>query len=722
MNGNKGETKNGKNKTLSLYHNLRKSGRLQYILIILVFLLLIASAVFFIINVHQVVKETAISSYQTNELEIVRETARAIQEYVYVQTVVLGRTDISTIEQEVYTKFVDPIRLLKSGDAWIYAPDHIVFDQSADLPKEYWGRSMAEIFALQSKNGASHYEEMTADVTNAREGVGYYIWLPEKGAEIAAWTPVKVGNYTWTIGLSTPLPEILDAAGVSAQITLFTDIILVSIVLALILLCIWIFTDIRRRRAEQALHESEERYHAVLEQAVDAVFIHDDTGKILDVNRKACQNLGYSREELLSKSIRDIDPDAIQTEKHKLWGKVMAGEHFTFESHQKRKDGATIPVEVSLGSVYLPDRQVIIGTARDITERKQAEEVIRESEEKYRRLFEQAGDCILILEAEGENRGKILAANSAAAQMHGYSIEEMLTKNIADLDSPESRTAVPDRFRQIFNNQRLTGEATHIRKDGTEFPIDINAGLLTLGTKKYILAIDRDLSLRKQQEKALKIANQKLQLMNIVAWHDIQNKITGLRGYVELSQDMVDNEKVKKYLKTEEDILRVIDRQIQYTKEYQQIGVQASQWVNIPQTIKNVLMYKTLGPVKAVIDIADLEIYCDPIIERVFSHLIDNTLQHGQTATEIRINCHETADGLTLVYEDNGVGIPEHKKPNLFTQEVAKFSGFSMFFIHDLLEISDMTIKETGAPGKGARFEIAVPKGAYRFTGADRKN
>jgi PAS domain S-box-containing protein len=256
--------------------------------------------------------------------------------------------------------------------------------------------------------------------------------------------------------------------------------------------------------------------------------------------------------------------------------------------------------------VYLPDRQVIIGTARDITERKQAEEVIRESEEKYRRLFEQAGDCILILEAEGENRGKILAANSAAAQMHGYSIDEMLTKNIADLDSPKSRTAVPDRFRQIFNNQRLTGDATHVRKDGTEFPIDINAGLVTLGTKKYILAIDRDISLRKQQEKALKIANQKLQLMNIVAWHDIQNKITGLRGYVELSQDMVDNEKVKGYLKTEEDILRVIDRQIQYTKEYQQIGVQASQWVNIPQTIKNVLMYKTLGPVKSLVDLSNL--------------------------------------------------------------------------------------------------------------------
>ena len=717
MNDNTGEKDNGKNNPLSLYHNLRKSGRLQYILIILIFILLIASAIFFIINVNRVVTETAISSYQTNELEIVRETARAIQEYVYVQTVVLGRTDISNIEQEVYTKFVDPIRLLKNGDAWIYAPDHIVFDKSADLPTEYWGRSMAEIFALQKKNGASHYEEMTADVTNAREGVGYYVWLPEKGSEIAAWTPVRIGNYTWTIGLSTPLAEILDATGASAQIALFTYIILVSIIIALVLLSIWIVTDMRRRRVEEALVESEELYQTLAESSPDMIYLVDREGIVRYASPRAAQAFGRTPADLIGKRIDAIfPPDVVRHHMNEITGVMTSGQSRQLEVVEPHPDGnhwmsaRLSPVKDAEGNVT-----GILGISTDITDRKRAEEATRESEEKYRLLFEQAGDCILIFEAEGENRGKILAANSAAAQMHGYSIEEMLTKNIADLDSPKSRTAVPDRFIQIFNNQRLTGEATHIRKDGTEFPIDINAGLLTLGTKKYILAIDRDFSLRKQQEKALKIANQKLQLMNIVAWHDIQNKITGLRGYVELSQDMVDNEKVKAYLKTEEDILRVIDRQIQYTKEYQQMGVQASQWVNIPQTIKNVLMYKTLGPVKSVVDISSLEIYCDPIIEKVFSHLIDNTLQHGQTATEIRINCHETAEGLMLVYEDNGVGIPEQKKLNLFRQEVAKFSGFSMFFIHDLLEISDMSITETGEPGKGARFEITVPKGAYRF-------
>ncbi|MCX6689279.1 MAG: PAS domain S-box protein, partial [Methanoregula sp.] len=647
---------------------------------------------------------------------------------------------------------------------------------------------MAEIFALQKQNGASHYEEMTADVTNAREGVGYYVWLPEKGQEIAAWTPVRVANYTWTIGLSTPLSEILDATGASAHIALFTYIILASIIIALILLSLWMVTDMRRRRVEEALVESEGLYKTLAESSPDMIYLIDREGTIRYVSFQAAVAFGKVPADLIGKRINAIfPPDVARHHMDEITGVMTSGQPKQLEVIEPHPDGdhwmsaRLAPVKDAEGNVTS-----VLGISTDITERKraeealreseekwrnlaessplaimiyqgeywvysnpagerisgysteelyamhywdfvapefrllvkergkkrqvgeslsvpydfriiakdgtekwvtlsgstitfrgkpaglisvteitgrvQAEEAMRESEEKYRLLFEQAGDCILILEAEGENRGKIIAANMKAAQMHGYSIDEMLTKNIVDLDSPKSRTAVPDRFIQIFNNRRLTGEATHIRKDGTEFPIDINAGLLTLGTKKYILAIDRDISLRKQQEKALKIANQKLQLMNIVAWHDIQNKITGLRGYVELSRDMVDNEKVKAYLKTEDDILRVIDRQIQYTKEYQQMWVQASQWVNILQTIKNVLMYKTLGPVKALVDLSGLEIYCDPIIERVFSHLIDNTLQHGQTVTEIQIHCHETAEGLALVYEDNGVGIPEHKK------------------------------------------------------------
>ncbi|PKL58602.1 MAG: hypothetical protein CVV34_01565, partial [Methanomicrobiales archaeon HGW-Methanomicrobiales-5] len=272
---------------------LLRQVKIQYILVLVTFILLIGLGGFYLNTINQVATETAISSYQQTELEIVREAARGAEEYVYTQTVVLGRTDIPTIEQEVYTKFIDPIHLLKNGDAWIYAPDHIVFDQSADMPPEYWGKSMAEIFAIQQQNGASHYEEMTSDVSNAREGTGYYVWLPEKGPEIAAWTPVRVGNNTWTIGLSTPLQEILEASGATSQITLATAVILFSILFALILLCLWVYSDSKRRRAYEELHETEERFRMLLQNANDGIFVYEISaegpGKILIVNDQMCR-------------------------------------------------------------------------------------------------------------------------------------------------------------------------------------------------------------------------------------------------------------------------------------------------------------------------------------------------------------------------------------------------------------------------------------------------
>ncbi|MBI5822022.1 MAG: PAS domain S-box protein [Verrucomicrobia bacterium] len=134
---------------------------------------------------------------------------------------------------------------------------------------------------------------------------------------------------------------------------------------------------LNRKQEQEMLRVSEERYRTIMEQAADGVIMHDETGRIVEVNRKLCESLGYSREELLSKSIADIDPEAIRSGKHEFWDRVLAGEQFTFESHHTRKDGALIPVEMTLSAAHLPLGPVILGLARNITKRKEAEEEIR---------------------------------------------------------------------------------------------------------------------------------------------------------------------------------------------------------------------------------------------------------------------------------------------------------------------------------------------------------
>jgi signal transduction histidine kinase len=109
-------------------------------------------------------------------------------------------------------------------------------------------------------------------------------------------------------------------------------------------------------------------------------------------------------------------------------------------------------------------------------------------------------------------------------------------------------------------------------------------------------------------------------------------------------------------------------------------------------------------------------LYSDPLIEKIFANLIDNAVKHGKTTTRITFSSEETPDRLILICEDDGVGISPEIKARLFDRSAGENIRFGLFFVREYLVLSGMTITENGTPGKGARFEITVPKGMYRFT------
>ncbi|MDA8431729.1 MAG: PAS domain S-box protein [Nitrospiraceae bacterium] len=138
------------------------------------------------------------------------------------------------------------------------------------------------------------------------------------------------------------------------------------------------------------------------------------------------------------------------------------------------------------------------------SEKTEFEAALQESEKRYRALFEGAGDAIFILDAEGENPGKIVTANQAAARMHGYTIEELLTLHITDLDTPDSAKDAPLVIQRILAGEWVKEEITHRKKNGTVFPVEMSAGLLSADNHRYVLAFDRDITERKKAEKALR--------------------------------------------------------------------------------------------------------------------------------------------------------------------------------------------------------------------------
>ena len=187
---------------------------------------------------------------------------------------------------------------------------------------------------------------------------------------------------TWTLHFKT-LPDFEIAIDRSRQLYitftgLFSSFLLFGITFLIVSRSKRLAAEIIiREREQEALRESEQRYRSIMDQAADAIFINDETGRIIDINQSACQSLGYTRDELLALTIADIDPDAFRSGPPRLWGKALAGAQIIIEINQRRKDGSTFPAEMKVGLVSLSAGPAVLSIVRDITERKKADDALK---------------------------------------------------------------------------------------------------------------------------------------------------------------------------------------------------------------------------------------------------------------------------------------------------------------------------------------------------------
>ncbi len=332
-------------------------------------------------------------------------------------------------------------------------------------------------------------------------------------------------------------------------------------------------------------------YHAIFEHSPYGILLIDTDGTVIEFNRTAHLDLGYSREEFAGLRLTDIDPFQSPRQIAASIRKVLKEGRAEFEVRHITRTGDIRNVQVITKATELWGRQVFQTIWQDITERKRAEEEIKnyrwhleelieertaslketnerlqkyiaerkkaeraviESEKRYRLLFESAGDAIFVLEAEGKKAGRIVDANPAAAEMHGYSVEELMSRRISDLDAPDAAQKVRSRIRRMLKGEWIKEEINHRKKDGTIFPVEINAGLLELGKHKYVLAFDRDITKRKLAEQE----REKL----IAELREALEKIKTLRGLLpmcawckKIRDDQGYWKKVEDYLKEHSD-------------------------------------------------------------------------------------------------------------------------------------------------------------------------
>jgi len=357
---------------------------------------------------------------------------------------------------------------------------------------------------------------------------------------------------------------------------------------------------------------------------------------------------------------------------------------------------------------------VILGlglTARILFDRRNAEQALRENEAKYRALFTAELDAIIVIDKEN---GVIQEANASASALYGYTPEELRFMHITDLsDEPEkTRSALAQEQARVMLRY-------HRKKDGTVFPVEVTMNTFQLGSVAMMVCAVRDISEHTRTLQALLQANRKLHLLSTVTRHDINNQLTSLSGNLELAKQRTSDTTVSDFFTRAEMAAEAIQQLIAFTKEYQDVGGQNPQWQNLDGIIRRVIAITVADGVSISADVDALEVFSDPMLEKVFFNLIDNTLRHGRAATAIRISHRFTETGAVVIYEDNGVGIPYSDKEKIFGRGIGQNTGYGLFIAREVLGITGMSIRETGTPGEGARFEILIPEGQVRVPAGD---
>jgi PAS domain S-box-containing protein len=289
-----------------------------------------------------------------------------------------------------------------------------------------------------------------------------------------------------------------------------------------------------RKLAEAKLRESEERYLSLFNRSLDGIYIHDLEGNFIDANASALELLGYSREEIPHVSFQSLlDPDELDRAKNAVETIVRDGSHSgLIEYRLKRRDGSYADIETK-GTLIVHDGKPygVFGIARDITERKQAEEQLRESEIRFREIFNKANDGIELIEV-GENGfpEAYIDVNETACRMGGYTREELLKKRPADIDTGIYNRPFEDIIREIQTLGHATIESGHRRKDGTIYPIEINTHRITLGGREVLLSIIRDITERKRADEVLRTAETRFRALiqnssDIIRILDVQGRV-----------------------------------------------------------------------------------------------------------------------------------------------------------------------------------------------------
>lgn len=488
-----------------------------------------------------------------------------------------------------------------------------------------------------------------------------------------------------------------------------------------------------RIHAEQALRKSENTLQAIVKGSPIPMFVIDRNHRILYWNKALEAYSRLTSEEMVGTDhhwrafyhekrpcIADLVVDGVNETtsasfpEHFEESRLLDGGYQAVGYFPTMGDGSWLfftaaPIRDDEGHVM-----GAIETLEDITERKMVEKSLLESEERFRKVFTLANDSIFLSRISHGGSDRFVEVNDTACNLLGYHRDEFLTLSPSDILDSVSKTREPDILKLLQEKRHATYESVLLTKTGVPIPVEMSSHLYMFRGEQVVLSIARDISERQRYESAIRNANKKLNLLSSITRHDILNQLTALIGYLELSEEIVTDVEHRDLITKEKKTADTITRQILFTRDYQTVGIQSPLWQDLSLVIQKASHLLDTQKVTITIDLHYCEIFADPLLEKVFFNLIDNSIRYGKGLTKISFTFEKKDDLSVLVCSDDGGGIPQAEKENIFNRRYFSNTGFGLFLSREILSITGLTITETGEFGVGARFEIVIPPGGIR--------
>ena len=337
---------------------------------------------------------------------------------------------------------------------------------------------------------------------------------------------------------------------------------------------------------------------------------------------------------------------------------------------------------------------------------------LRQADEKFHRLFDTTDHGIIILESD---TGKIIDANSFIVTLTGHSLEYLMGKNLGEIGfSPEALPA-----EQYFSELEKTGYIRYkdiplLTKTGRTIHVEFISKVNSLNDRKFIQCLIYDISERKRADYARVLARKNLDMFSSRIRHDILNQLMVVSGSLELAGYGIQEPDLLKHLTRAQTATKTIQRQIIFTREYENLGADTPTWQHVSTVIRRAFLEVETESIILNIEQDSPDVFADPLFEKVFYHLFNYSYKYGERVTRIEVTFHYTSTDLIITVADNGIGISPENKVHLFEWRSGNEKTLGLFLAQKILASTGMTIREIGEYKKGTWFEIIVPVEDFR--------